>query len=152
MIELIEADFKKDVLESKIPVLVEFYRAEGCQPCKDMIPVVEQFAKEHPEILVCKADPNTWSEDFKRKYFLQRSPTFFSFSNGQIITKRIGSQTVEQLLKMFDKNQARDPQLEQKLMESKARGYDLIRTAEKAQHELRQVNENIEKMEQQLKQ
>ena len=45
-INLTSANFEQEVLQSEIPVLVDFY-AEWCGPCKMLSPVIDEIAKEY---------------------------------------------------------------------------------------------------------
>ena len=54
-INITNKNFKEEVLESKVPVIVDFW-APWCGPCRMLGPVIEEIANEHDEIKVCKVN------------------------------------------------------------------------------------------------
>jgi thioredoxin 1 len=88
-VEVTDANFKEEVLESDLPVLVDFW-AVWCAPCRMVAPVVEEIAKEYEgKLKVCKLNvdeaPATASE-----YGIMSIPTLAIFKNGQVVEKVIG--------------------------------------------------------------
>jgi thioredoxin 1 len=85
-----DENFKKEVLESKLPCLVDFW-AEWCMPCLRLAPVIEQIAKEYKgKLKVCKLNvdeaPKTASS-----YEIMSIPTLAVFKNGKVVDKIIGA-------------------------------------------------------------
>ncbi len=87
-----DADFKKDVLDSKIPVLVDFW-AEWCGPCRMMTPVLEQLAGEQAgklKVVKVNVDENQGvSNDFQ----IRAMPTFLLFKDGRVVKQMVGART-----------------------------------------------------------
>ena len=84
-------NFKEEVLESELPVLVDFWAA-WCGPCKMIAPVVEEIAQELKGVLkVCKlnVDENPLTAG---EYGVMSIPTLFMFKNGQVVGQQIGFQ------------------------------------------------------------
>jgi thioredoxin 1 len=89
-IKVNDANFKKEVLESDLPVLVDFW-AEWCGPCLMVAPVVESVEKKYEgRLKVCKVNvdeaPNTSSE-----YGIMSIPTLAIFKNGIVAEQIIGA-------------------------------------------------------------
>lgn len=86
---LTSGNFEKEVYDSEIPVLVDFY-ADWCGPCKMMSPVVEEVSDEMPDVKVCKINIDE-EMDLAQKYGVMSIPTFISFNGGEIRGKQIGA-------------------------------------------------------------
>lgn len=95
-LNLSDDEFAKEVLESDIPVLVDFW-AEWCGPCKMLAPTIEELGNElDGKIKVFKMDieanPSTPS-----KYGIRSIPTIMLFQNGNQIATKTGAQPKESI-------------------------------------------------------
>ena len=81
-IEVTDADFQNVVLESDVPVLVDFW-APWCGPCKMAAPVLEKIAGEYEgQLKVCKVNVDD-ERQTATQYGIMSIPTMFLFNNGQ---------------------------------------------------------------------
>lgn len=90
MKETNDQDFTKDVLESDLPVLVDFW-APWCGPCRQLLPIVEEVAKEGEgvvNVVKCNIDENP---EVPSKYGVRSIPTLMIFKNGELVDTKIGS-------------------------------------------------------------
>jgi len=96
-IELTDKIFKKEVLESKIPVLVDFW-AEWCPPCKMMLSVVDEIAREFEgKIKVGKINVDA-NQELAGKYSVMSIPTFIIFKDGKNVSRFMGAQPKERVV------------------------------------------------------
>lgn len=91
------ADFQKAVLESDIPVLVDFY-ADWCGPCKMMSPVLDQLSTElEGQVKIGKVNVDDEPE-LASQYKVMSIPNFVLFKNGQVVDQVIGAVPKDQML------------------------------------------------------
>ena len=91
-------DFSKEVLESDVPVLVDFW-APWCMPCKMMSPILDELASSmEGKIKVVKVNTeDAQNQDLAAQYQIQSIPNMKLFKGGQIIGEFIGMRSKEVL-------------------------------------------------------
>jgi len=100
-IEVDDASFEKKVLESKIPVLVDFW-APWCRPCLMAAPVLEELAKEYAgKITFAKLDVDQ-NAQVAAKYNIMAIPNLIIFKEGKPASQIVGFKPKEELKKDLD--------------------------------------------------
>ncbi len=91
-----EQTFTHDVLESRIPVLVDFY-ADWCAPCKAQTPILDTLAENlSGELNVVKVNIDQ-APELAQTFGVRSIPTLILFRNGEAQATRVGVQTQPQL-------------------------------------------------------
>ena len=103
MKEITAATFEKEVLNSPIPVLVDFY-APWCGPCKMLAPMLEQWAKPYDgKISFVKLDIDQ-AQEITAQFHIQGVPTLILFSKGAPVGQKVGVPQQRELRALLDEN------------------------------------------------
>lgn len=101
--EITSANFQTEVLESDVPVLVDFW-AVWCGPCMTQGPIVEQVAEQFQgKARVGKLDVEA-AGDIASKYGVMAIPTLMLFKNGEVVERMTGLRQAPELAAVLEKH------------------------------------------------
>ena len=96
-----DANFEAEVLNSDIPVMVDFY-ADWCGPCKMMAPIVEELAAEYEgKVKIGKLNAEE-NPETAQKYGIMAIPNFICFKGGEIAVQKVGGMVKKDFVQMLD--------------------------------------------------
>lgn len=102
-LHLNEKNFDQEVINSEIPVLVDFW-AEWCGPCRMVGPVIESLADQYQgKFKIAKLNVDE-SRDIAAKYNIQSIPTMMIFVKGQVVDGLTGAQPEQNIKSKLDKH------------------------------------------------
>jgi len=89
-LEFTDANFKAEVLNSEVPVVVDFW-AEWCGPCRMVGPVIEELATDfNGQAKVGKVNVDN-NRAISMKYGIRNIPTVLFFKGGEVVDKQVGA-------------------------------------------------------------
>jgi len=103
IIHLSDATFEEQVLQSQLPVLVDYW-AEWCGPCKMIAPILEDISTEYADRLVVAKLNIDDNQQTPPKYGIRGIPTLMLFKNGNVEATKVGALSKSQLMAFIDSN------------------------------------------------
>lgn len=94
------ANFEKEVIDSEIPALVDFW-APWCGPCKMIAPYLEELAKNYSgRLKVCKLNVDE-APEVATEYTVMSIPSLMLFKDGKVMEKQVGAINKKELEKFI---------------------------------------------------
>jgi thioredoxin 1 len=103
IVQINTANFQNEVLQSPLPVLVDFW-AEWCGPCKMISPILDELAGEFAgkaKIAKCNVDE---AGELAAQYRINSIPALILFKGGEVAAQVVGARPKKELQKLINEN------------------------------------------------
>lgn len=100
ILHLTNDNFDAEVMQSRVPVLVDFW-ASWCGPCRALAPTIDEIAAEVSDKKICKVNVDE-APELARRFGIMNIPTVLIISDGKVVNKVIGVRSKESLMDMLD--------------------------------------------------
>ena len=101
-LELTNNNFKEEVIDSSLPVLVDFW-AEWCGPCRQLAPTLEKLSENFNDIVVIGKVNVDDNPELSSNYNVRSIPLIAIFKNGEMVEKLVGNQSLDTLTSLLNK-------------------------------------------------
>lgn len=98
-IDINKQNFQQEVLDSQGKILLDFW-APWCAPCRMVVPIVEEIARERPDVKVGKINVDT-QPDLASQFGVFSIPTLLVMEEGKIVSKSVGAKPKNAILSML---------------------------------------------------
>lgn len=102
MVTLNQANFSEEVIQSNVPVLVDFW-AEWCGPCKMIAPILDEIAQEYDGRLKIGKVNIDEEQTLAGQHGIRAIPTLLVFKNGQVADQIVGLRSKRDLKANLDR-------------------------------------------------
>lgn len=103
VLEITDQNFESDVLQSKTPVVIDFW-AEWCGPCKTIAPVIDELANEYlGKVKFGKVNVD-FNQQTAMKYGIRSIPNLLIFKGGSVVNQIIGSVPKDSIVKLLQES------------------------------------------------
>ncbi|GIV66563.1 MAG: thioredoxin [Chloroflexota bacterium] len=100
-VHVTDAAFEKTVLQSNLPVIVDFW-APWCGPCRMVAPILDKIAAEYAgKLIVAKVNTDE-NPEWAMRYGVQGIPTMLFIANGKVVHRQVGALPEGMLREILD--------------------------------------------------
>ena len=98
-LKITSENFEQEILKSDKTVLLDFW-ASWCGPCRMMGPIIDEIAKERPDVVVGKVNVDD-EQNLAAQFKIMSIPTLVVIKDGQVVNQAVGAKSKAQVLEML---------------------------------------------------